>query len=131
MSKIVARFSAAPSSTKLSLAGLVVGILGLVVQWIADPAKFHGFPPGIGFVAACGLLVVVTLGRWWAPVFSVLISLWIVFGGLAADKLVPNLRSGDAGTVVGNVVMCLGLLFAAVTGVVAMVVGRRTHSRTR
>jgi hypothetical protein len=119
---------AAPRSTKLSLAGLAVGILGLVVQWIADPAKFGGFPPGIIFIAAFGALTVVTSRWWWAPIFSVLISLWIVFGGWAAGKLIPNFRSGDAGTVAGNAVMTLGLLFAAVTGVVAMRAGRRARA---
>jgi hypothetical protein len=124
---IAARFSRAPGSTKWSLSGLAVGIAGLVVQWIADPEKFSGFPPGIAFIAAFGVLVVVASGRWWAPVFSVLISLWIVFGGWAAGKMTPNFRSGNAGTVVGTGVMTLGLLFAAVTGVAAMVLARRAR----
>ncbi len=68
--------------------------------------------------------MVAASGRWWAPVFSVLISLWIVLGGLAAGELNSNLLSGNAGTVAGNVVMSLGLVFAAVTGVVAMFAGR-------
>jgi hypothetical protein len=113
----------------LSLWGLAVGIVGLVVQWIADPGKFSPFPPGIIFILVCGALVVFTIRRWWAPVFSVLISLWIVLGGLAAGKLLPNLRSGDLGTVAGNVVMSLGLAFAAVTGIVAML--RVRHARAR
>jgi hypothetical protein len=112
---------------KLSLSGLAVCVAGLIVQWIADPDKFGGFPPGIVFIAVCAALVVVASGRWWAPVFSVLISLWIVLGGLAAGKLTPNLTSGDAGTVAGNVVMLLGLAFAAVTGVVAMLAARRAR----
>jgi hypothetical protein len=124
MSTIAARFSSTPMSTKLSLSGLAVGVLGLVVQWIADPAVFPGFPPGILFIAVCAALVVAASGRWWAPVFSVLISLWIVLGGWAAGMLTANLLSGDAGTVAGNVVMSLGLVFAAVTGVVAMFAGR-------
>jgi hypothetical protein len=126
MNTIAARFSAAPKSMKLSLSGLAVGVLGLIVQWIADPEKFGGFPPGIIFIAVCAALVVAASGRWWAPIFSVLISLWIVLGGLAAGMLTTNLFSGDAGTVAGNAVMALGLAFAAVTGVGAMVAGRRT-----
>ncbi|GIG62709.1 hypothetical protein Lfu02_70810 [Longispora fulva] len=122
---IAARFSSTPKSTKLSLSGLAVGVVGLIVQWIADPDKFGGFPPGILFIAGCAALVVVASGRWWAPVFSALISLWIVLGGLAAGKMMPNFRSGDVGTVAGTAVMSLGLAFAAVTAVVAMVAGRR------
>jgi hypothetical protein len=128
MRTIMARFSAAPKSTKLSLAGLAVAVLGLIVQWIADPGKFGGFPPGIAVIAGCAALVVVASGRWWAPVFSVLISLWIVLGGLAAGVMTPNFRSGNAGTVVGTAVMSLGLAFAAVTGVVAMFAGRRARA---
>jgi hypothetical protein len=127
-STIVTRFSAEPRSTKLSLAGLAVGVLGLVIQWIADPVKFGGFPPGIIFIAVCAALVVVASGRRWAPIFSVLISLWIVVvGGVLGGKLTPNLLSPDMGTVAGTAVMSIGLLFAAVTGIVAMVAGRARH----
>jgi hypothetical protein len=116
--------------TKLSLSGLAVGIVGLVVQWAADPAKFGGFPPGIIFIAVCAVLVVVASRLWWAPVFGVLISLWIIFGGWAAGKLIPNFQSADAGTVAGNAVMTLGLAFAAVTGVLAMVTARASRAAT-
>jgi hypothetical protein len=129
VSAIVARVAAAPNSTRLSLYGLVVGILGLVIQWIAEPGKFNPFPPGIIFIVASGALVVFTVRHWWAPGFSVLISLWIVLGGWAAGQLTPNLRSGDVGTVAGNVVMALGLAFAAVTGIVAML--RAWQARAR
>lgn len=129
MSTIAGRFSAAPKSTKLSLSGLAVGIAGLIVQWIADPVKFGGFPPGIAFIAVAGALVVVTSGRWWAPAFAVLISMWIVLGGLAAGQLTPNFQSGNAGTVAGTAVMTLGLAFAAVAGIVAMLAGRRARER--
>ena len=57
-------------------------------------------------------LVVAAAARWWAPVFAVLISLWIVLGGWAAGLLIPNFRSDDAGTVAGNVVMTIGLAVA-------------------
>jgi hypothetical protein len=116
------------TGTKLSLSGLAVGIVGLIVQWIADPVKFSGFPPGIYIVAACAVLVVVTSRRWWAPVFAVLISLWIVLGGWAAGELIPNFRSADGGTVVGTVVMTVGLVFAAVTGIMAMSAARRSRA---
>ena len=115
----------------MSLSGLAVGVLGLVVQWLADPDEFGGFPLGIFVIAGCAALVVVTSGRWWAPIFSVLIALWIVFGGWAAGQLTPNFASPNAGTVTGTVVMSLGLTFAAVAGVVAMRDGRRRPARSR
>ena len=61
--------------------------------------------------------------------FAVLIAFWIVVMGSVADKLQPNLTSHNAGTVIGNVVTALGLVFAGVAGVSAMVSGRRTQRR--
>jgi len=117
------------SSVRISLAGLVAGIVGLVVQWIADPVRFPGFPPGIAFIVVCGVLMVVLRRFWWAPVFAVLIALWIDLGGWAAGQMTPNFTSGNAGTVVGTAVMALGLAVAAVTGIVAMVAARRARAR--
>ncbi len=116
-------------SARLPLWGLAAGILGLVVQWIAEPAKFNPFPPGIVFIAVFGALTVFTARRWWGPIFAVLISLWIVFGGLAAGQLTPNLTSSNAGTVGGTVVMSLGLLFAAGAGIMAILVAWRARGR--
>ena len=118
----------------VAFAGLLAGILGLVVQWIADPAKFAKgaatfgvvFPPGIAFILVAGVLSLVTARWWWHPVFAVLISFWIVVGGALAGQLTPNLVSHNIGTVTGNVVMTLGLIAAMIAGVVSMVRGIRS-----
>ena len=120
-------------TTVLSYAGLLAGILGLLIQWVADPAKFADgqrsfgvtVPPGILFILACGVLMLITSRWWWHPVFAVLIAFWIVVMGSVADQLEPNLVSHNPGTVGGNVVMALGLLFAGATGIVEMVTSRR------
>lgn len=120
-------------STLLSYAGLLIGVVGLIIQWIADPAKFDDgsvkFPPGILFILGFGVLMLVTSRWWWHPVFAVFIAFWIVVMGSVVDKLQPNLTSHNPGTVIGNVVMALGLIFAAVTGVSAMVTDRRARRR--
>jgi hypothetical protein len=118
--------------TRLSLAGLGIGIVGLLIQWAADPGKFGGehktfgmsFPPGILFILGFGVLTVLTARWWWHPVFSALISFWIVGVGGLAGQVTPNLTSSNLGTVTGNVVMCLGLIGAFVTGIWAMVQAR-------
>jgi hypothetical protein len=123
--------------TVLSHVGLLVGILGLFVQWVADPAKFADgqrsfgitFPPGILFIFACGVLMLATGRWWWHPVFAVLIAFWIVVMGTVANQLPPNLVSHNAGTVAGTVVMSLGLTFAGATGGYAMLTGRRSRRR--
>ncbi|WP_069167843.1 hypothetical protein [Nocardia altamirensis] len=122
------RLTTAPRNTKMALAGLAIGILGLLIQWIADPPKFGIFPPGILVIAVCGALVAFGARWWWTPIFATAIGIWIVIGGFLSGQLTENLASGDLGTIIGNIVMCLGLLLAAVTGVLAMIEGRRRSS---
>jgi hypothetical protein len=125
--------------TFLTLAGLLVGIAGLVVQWIADPAKFAAardtfglpFPPGIAFIVAAGVLVLVTARWWWHAVFGALIGLWIVGAGSLANQLQPNFVSPNPGTVAGTVVMATGLVFGTVTGVLSMVSAFRVRRTAR
>ena len=121
-------------STLITFAGLLVGIAGLVIQWSADPSKFAEnrtfgvtFPPGIAFIAAAGLLTLITARWWWHPVFSVFIAFWIVGVGTLANQLPPNLVSDNPGTVAGNAVMAAGLIATAIAGVLSM----RTALRTR
>ena len=117
----------------VSFAGLLIGIVGLLVQWAADPAKFAAaeqpfgiaFPPGILFIVGAGLLSLATSRWWWHPVFTVLIAVWIVGVGGLANQLTPNLFSPNPGTVAGNVVMAVGLVLAGVAGVAGMVSSRR------
>ncbi|SEP52286.1 hypothetical protein [Amycolatopsis saalfeldensis] len=121
-------------NTLISFAGLLVGILGLLIQWAADPAKFangeksvgfSAFPPGILFILGAGLLMLATARWWWHPVFGVLIAFWIVVVGGLSNQLTPNLFSSNPGTVAGNVVMVVGLATAGIAGVIGMVKTRR------
>ncbi|PWI43641.1 hypothetical protein [Streptomyces sp. ICBB 8177] len=113
--------------TLVSLGGLLFGVLGLVVQWFANPAKFGGFPPGILFLVAFGLLTAVTVRWWWHPVFAVFIAFWIVGVGGLAGQLTPNLTSHNLGTVTGNVIMTTGLAVTFVVGILSMITARRTR----
>ncbi|WP_328584697.1 hypothetical protein [Streptomyces sp. NBC_00370] len=125
-------------NTLLSLAGLLVGVVGLVVQWFADPSTFADalppfgvvFPPGIAFIVVFGVLVLLTARWWWHPAFGVFIAFWIVGVGTLAGQLTPNLTSHNLGTVTGNVVMTAGLVLAFVAGLLSMIGARRTQ-RTR
>ncbi|TQN32909.1 hypothetical protein FHX37_2897 [Haloactinospora alba] len=87
------------------------------------PNGLPGFPPGIALILVRGTLVAFWI-RWWTPVSGILISAWIVSGGLLSQELTANLASGEPGTVTGNIVMCAGLVVAAVAGGMAMVRGR-------
>lgn len=133
------RLTSLNRSTLVSMGGLLVGIVGLIVQWIAVPAKFSGaegtfgisFPPGIAFIAAFGLLTLLTARWWWHGVFGAFIAFWIVGVGSMADQLQPNLFSDNPGTVAGNVVMSAGLIVAFAAGLVSAVTGRRNRKAAR
>jgi hypothetical protein len=120
--------------TFVSLAGLLVGIVGLLVQWAADPSKFSAgeqpfgiaFPPGILFILGAGLLTLGTARWWWHSAFAVLISFWIVVVGGLAGQLTPNLFSPNLGTVAGNLIMTVGLALAGIAGVLGMIRARRS-----
>ena len=126
-------------STLISFAGLLVGVAGLVIQWFADPSKFAealppfgvAFPPGIMFIIASGLLMLLTARWWWHAVFGVFIGFWIVGVGTLADQLTPNLTSHNPGTVAGNVIMAAGLILAVIAGVLSMITARRTRRTAR
>lgn len=114
--------SLVPRSWKVAavLGGLGIAIVGLLIQFAADPVKFWPFPPGIYFILGAALIVWL-MQRWRiAPLAGILIGLWINFGGIVRGELFANLASGDVLTIVGNVVMEIGLLGAVVIGIVAI-----------
>lgn len=103
------------------LGALGVAVVGLLIQFAGDPAKFWPFPPGISFILGAALLVWL-MQRWRvAPLAGVLIGAWITFGGVVRGELFSNLVSGGVLTVLGNVVMEAGLLGAVVIGIAAIV----------
>ena len=120
-------------NTLLAFAGLAVAIVGLLVQWAADPGKFSAaqgffglaFPPGILFIVVAAALTAVTARWWWHAVFSVVIAFWIAGVGGISGQLTPNLFSSNPGTSAGNAVMTAGLLVAFVAGIASMVRARR------
>jgi peptidoglycan/LPS O-acetylase OafA/YrhL len=110
----------------LGALGLAIG--GLLIQFVADPAKFWPFPPGIYFILGA-VLIVWLMQRWRiAPLAGILIGLWINFGGIVRGELFANLASGDVLTIVGNVVMEIGLIGAVVVGIVAIAAPDRVDS---
>lgn len=108
-----------------TLAGQGIAALGLLIQWMSAPDVFPGFPPGLFYVAGACAVVWFDRRAVWSPAGAVVLSLWIVVGGLAGGDLIGNLVLGNAGLTTGIIVMVLGLLMSAAAGIVAIVHNRR------
>jgi hypothetical protein len=103
-----------------SCIGLVVGAVGIMMQFFASPELFGKFPPGIYFLAGALALVLMSRRWLWAPVFAVLLAAWITFGGIRGGQLAKNLGAANGLLVTGAIVLQVGLLLAIISGVLAI-----------
>lgn len=113
-----------------TVAGLVVGALGIAILWASGVAFPFVIPPGIppGMVILLAGAVFVGLStRRWAPGVGACLGLFVFVGFLISPTGVSNLL-GRAGTsvAIGQGVQVIGVLTALVSGVIAT----RANSRT-
>lgn len=104
----------------VTIAGLVVGALGIALLWAAGVAFPVYPPPGILLLLG-GALFVGLVPRGWAPAIGVFLALFIIVGFLLSPTGVSNLV-GAAGMVVaiGQAVQLVGVLIALITGSLAV-----------
>lgn len=113
-----------------TLAGLLVGIIGILMQYAVTPEKFPGFPPGVYVIGGCGVLVWLLQRLSWGPLPAILVTLQIiVLGGFIQGELTKNLQSSNMMTVIANLVLLVGMVFASVAAVVA--IRRNLRDRAR
>jgi hypothetical protein len=106
-------------SRMATMAGLVVGALGIGILW-AGGVDFPIYPPP-GIVILVAGTVFVALGRWaWTPAVGAFLGLFVTVGFLLSPTGLSNL-AGDAGTTVaiGQAVEVIGVVTALVAGVPA------------
>jgi hypothetical protein len=102
-----------------TMAGLVVGALGIAILW-ASGVEFPIYPPP-GIIALVVGTVFVALGRWsWTPAVGAVLGLFVTVGFLISPTGLSNL-AGEAGTsvAIGQGIQEVGVVTALIAGVVA------------
>jgi hypothetical protein len=102
-----------------TMAGLVVGALGIAILW-ASGVEFPIYPPPGIIVLVVGT-VFVALGRWsWTPAVGAFLGLFVTVGFLISPTGLSNL-AGEAGTsvAIGQGTQVIGVVTALIAGVVA------------
>jgi hypothetical protein len=103
----------------VTIAGLVVGAVGIAILW-ASGVEFPVYPPP-GIIILVAGAVFVALARWaWAPAVGAFLGLFVAIGFLISPTGMSNL-TGDAGTsvAIGQAIQVIGVLMALIAGVVA------------
>lgn len=108
-----------------SVAGQVIGAIGILIQWAGAPELFGGFPPGIFYLAGGAAIVLLDRRSPWSPISAMVLSAFIAIGGLVGGDTARNLNMGNLGVTVGLWVLYAGLALSVIAGVVAIIVGRR------
>jgi hypothetical protein len=108
-----------------SVAGQAIGAIGILIQWQAAPQLFGGFPPGVFYIAGGAAVVLLDRRSPWSPMSAMLLSAFIAIGGLLGGNTARNLNMGNLGVTIGLWVLYAGLALSVLSGVVAIVVGRR------
>lgn len=102
-----------------TVAGLVVGAIGITVLWAAGVEFPVAVPPGIIILVVGALFV--GLARWrWSAAVGAFLGLFIIAGFLINPSGLGNLF-GEAGTAValGQGIQLIGVLTALISGVIA------------
>jgi hypothetical protein len=103
----------------ITIAGLVVGALGIAILW-ASGVEFPIYPPPGIIILLAGALFV-GLAPWrWVPGVGALLGLFVMVGFLISPTGLPNLF-GRAGTsiAIGQGIQVIGVLTALIAGVIA------------
>jgi hypothetical protein len=104
---------------KITVAGLLAGIVGIAVLWAAGQEFPIYPPPGIIILGAGALLIAFT--RWrWAPAVGAALGLFVTVGTLISPDGLHNL-AGDNGAAIaiGQALQAIGVVTALVAGILA------------
>jgi hypothetical protein len=102
-----------------TVAGLVVGALGITILWASGVNFPFTIPPGLVILLA-GALFVALASRPWVPGVGAFLGLGVTVGFLISPTGLTNLL-GQAGTsvAIGQGIQVIGVLTALIAGVIA------------
>jgi len=104
----------------LTVVGLVVGAVGIGILW-ASGIVFPFYPPPGILILTAGVLFVVLAPWRWAPIVGTLLGLFVIVGFLVSPTGIDNLTGESGASVsIGSVIQLLGVVTAAVSGVLAL-----------
>jgi hypothetical protein len=106
--------------TLATVAGLLVGAVGIGIMWAFGVTFTFAIPPGI-VILLIGAAVVGLVRRRWAPGVGSFLGMFVTVGFLISPTGFSNLL-GDAGlgVAIGQAVMLVGVLVALVAGAAAL-----------
>jgi hypothetical protein len=108
-----------------TIAGLVVGALGIAILWASGVAFPFAIPPGLVILLA-GAFFVGLSARPWAPAVGAFLGLFVTVGFVISGGP-PNLFGRDGTSVaIGTWIQMVGVLTALIAGVAATRANYRT-----
>jgi hypothetical protein len=113
-----------------TVAGLVVGALGIAILW-ASGVEFPIYPPP-GIVILLAGAIFVSLASWpWAPAVGAFLGLFVTVGFVVSGGP-PNLVGRDGTSVaIGTWIQMTGVLTALIAGVIATRANYREQAHAR
>ncbi len=103
----------------MTLAGLVMGAVGIAILWASGVEFPVVVPPGLVLLLVA--VAIVGLARWrWAPAIGAFMGLFVTVGFLISPTGIPNFV-GDHGlsVAIGTWIQMTGVLTALVAGTIA------------
>ena len=107
------------SSTRVTIAGLLIGTAGIAILW-ASGQEFPIYPPPGIIILVAGALVIGLTKLRWAPAVGAALGLFVTVGTLISPDGIDNLagRNG-AGIAIGQALQAIGVATALVAGIIA------------
>lgn len=103
---------------KLTIAGMIVGAIGIALLW-AGGIPFPIYPPPGILILSAGAVFVALAGLRWAPAVGAALGLFILVGFFLSTG-VDNLTGAHGATVsIGSGIQLLGVATAFVAGAIA------------